>query len=86
LILEGLAQRKKEALAARGERLSRVRVLEAILRNCPTFSPGPIGDGSPRLFPALGPRQSPPSVQALRMGREEEQNLVAETVDYDNNI
>src|SRR5260370_17102109 len=38
--------------------------------------PARLGDGSPRLLPAFGPRQSPPSIQALRLGREEEQDLL----------
>src|SRR6266446_875548 len=38
--------------------------------------PARLEDGSTRLLPTFGPRQPPPFVQAVRMGREEEQNLV----------
>src|SRR5258708_34827965 len=37
--------------------------------------PARLGNGRPRLLPAFGPRQSPPSFQALLMGGEEEQTL-----------
>jgi len=38
--------------------------------------PARLGDGRPRLLPALGPRQPPPSLQALRVGGKEEQNIM----------
>src|SRR5438128_6433247 len=35
-----------------------------------------LGDGGPRLLPPFGSRQPPPCLQAVRLGREEEQNLM----------
>jgi len=35
-----------------------------------------LGDGRPRLLPTVGPRQPPPCLQAVRLGRVEEQNLM----------
>lgn len=66
------AQRKKEALAECVEKLSRVRILEAIRKKLRGSPSARLGDGSPRLFPAFGPLQSPASCQALRIRRKEE--------------
>src|SRR5229473_4905706 len=46
--------------------------------------PARLGDGRPRLLPALGTRQSSPSLQALGMGREEDKtSWGAQIVDYE---
>lgn len=74
-----LAHRKKEALAERVEKLSRVRILEAMRKKLPDALSRPdLEMGRARLLPAFGPRQPPPSLQALRLGREEKQNLMGQ--------
>jgi len=78
------AQRKKEALAERVEKLSRVRVLEAIRKKLPDVLSARLEDGSTRLLPTFGPRQPPPFVQAVRMeGKKSKTSWGAETVDYE---
>ena len=71
------AQRKKEALAERVEKLSRVRILEAIRKKLPDALSRPdLEMVALDYFRRLGHDNHRRLVQALRMGREEEQNLM----------
>jgi len=72
----GASPTKKEALAERVEKLSRVRILDAIRKKLPDVLSRPDLEMVALDYFRVWPRQSPPSLQALRMGREEEQDLM----------
>jgi len=62
------AQRKKEVLAERAEKQSRVRILDAIRKKLPDILSRPdlemvVLD----YFPPIGTRQPPPSLQGVRV-------------------
>ncbi len=70
------AQRTKEAVAERVEKLARVRVLEAIRKKLPDALSRPDLEMVALDYSGVWATTIIASLQALRLGREEEQNLM----------